>query len=67
METDDIHVKEHQRVLDMARFDLLRPNEADQPDPNLTQMLTLRANPTRLNPILDPEGPTQPKQIKTQK
>ena len=33
-------------------------NEPDQPDPNLTQILTLRANPTQLNLILDPEGPT---------
>ena len=26
----------------------------------LTRILTLRANPTRLKPILDPEGPTRP-------
>ena len=31
-------------------------NEANQPDPNLT----LTTNPTKLNPILDPEGQTQP-------
>ena len=40
--------------------DLVRPNEPDQPDPNLTRILTLRANPTRLNPILDPDGQTRP-------
>ena len=28
--------------------------------PNLTQILTLRANLTQLNPILDSEGPTWP-------
>jgi hypothetical protein len=37
---------------------IVQPNEPNQPDPNLTQILTLRAKPTRLNPILDPEGPT---------
>ena len=41
--------------------DLVRPNEPDQPDPNLTRILTLRANPTQLNLILDPEGPTRHK------
>ena len=39
---------------------LLRPNEPDQPDPNLTRILTLRASPTQLNPILDPKDPTRP-------
>ena len=28
---------------------------------NLTQILTLRANPTQLNLILDPKGPIRPK------
>ena len=36
-------------------------NEPNQPEPNLTQVLILRANPTQLNPILDHEGATQPK------
>ena len=35
------------------------PNEPDQPDPNLKQILTLKLNWIQLNPILDPEGPTR--------
>ena len=36
-------------------------NEPNDPEPNLTQVLILRAKPTQLNPILDHEGATQPK------
>ena len=41
-------------VFSKVSTSLVRPNEPDQPDPNLTWILTLRANPTQLNPILDP-------------
>ena len=41
-----------------TKVQLVQPNEPDQPDLNLTRILTLRANATRLNPSLDPEGPT---------
>ena len=34
----------------------MRSNEPDQPNPNLTRILTLGANLIRLNPILDLEG-----------
>ena len=44
----------------MNVFNLVRPNEPYQPDPNLTRILILRAKPTQLNPILDAEGPTRP-------
>ena len=43
----------------VAWFKIVQPNEPNLPD-QLTLILTLRANPTQLNPILDPEGPTQP-------
>ena len=38
----------------MSHVKLVRPNEANQPDPNLTRILT------GIKSILDPEGPTQP-------
>ena len=38
----------------------MRSNQPDQPNPNLTHILTLGANLIRLNPILDLEGTTRP-------
>ena len=40
---------------------VVQPNEPDQPNPNLTWILTLMAKPTQLNPKLIPEDPTRSK------
>ena len=40
---------------------VVQPNEQKQPDLNLTEILTLRANPTQLTSILDPDAQTRPK------
>ena len=45
-----------------TKVQLVQPNEPDQPDLNLTRILTLRANATRLNPSLDPGLGAQPNQ-----
>ena len=38
----------------------MRPNEPDQPDPTQPKFGPCGPNPTRLNPNLDPWGPTRP-------
>ena len=40
---------------------LVRPNEPDQPNPTQPEFGAWGPNPTRLNPNLDPGGPTRPK------
>ena len=39
---------------------VVRPNEPDQPDPTQPEFGPWGPNPTRLNPNLDPGGPTRP-------